>query len=108
MGADARFTSGSLLLAGELIYGRLEDPLGLVTEPWGFHATGGYMISPGSQLLVRWDRLDTDIGDAGDLLIVGLNVWPTRATEIQVNYVIDTDASDFDNHQLLANFQVGF
>ena len=108
VGADGRFTSGPLLVSGEVIYSRLEVPAGAVFEPWGFHATGGYMLSAKSQLLFRWDRLDPDIADATDLLIFGLNVWPTKATEIQVNYLIDTDASDFDNHQVLVNFQVGF
>ena len=42
-----------------------------------------------------------------DLLIAGLNVWPTRVTELQVNYVYRTQES-LENSQLLVNAQVSF
>lgn len=108
LGADARFTAGRLLLAGEVVYARLEPTVGAVRRPWGFHATAGLKLSPQTQGLVRWDRVDLDPVSPRDLLIFGFNVWPTRATEIQVNYVVDTDGAAFDNHRLLANFQLGF
>lgn len=108
LGADARFTSGPVLLSGEVLYGRLDPPIGTTLEPWGFHATAGYKFTPKTQGLVRWDRLDLDFLGSRDLVIFGFNVWPTQATEMQVNYLFDTDQASFDNHQLLVNFQVGF
>lgn len=108
LGADARFTSGPVLLAGEVVYARLEPVFGPVRRPWGFHATGGFMLSSKTQGLVRWDRIDLDPVSPRDLLVFGFNAWPTRATEIQVNYLVDTDDAAFDHHRLLVNFQVGF
>lgn len=96
------------MIAGEVLYARLDPTVGAAREPWGFHATAGFMFSAKTQGLVRWDRVDLDPAAARDLLIFGFNAWPTRATEIQVNYLVDTDQAAFDNHQLMVNFQVGF
>ena len=107
-GADARFTRGPLLLSGELIAARLEPDVGAAADALGFHLTAGYKPTPRTQLLFRWDSFSPDdVRRDLDRLILGLNIWPTGATELQVNYVIPTQDS-VDNHQLLVNAQVGF
>lgn len=107
-GADARFTRGRLLLSGEVISARLEPEFGAPADPVGFYLTIGYHTSDSSQLLFRWDSFSPDgIRRDLDLLILGLNVWPTGATELQFNYIVPTQDS-VDNHQLLVNAQVGF
>ncbi len=109
VGGDARIVRGPVLVAGELIYARLDPSVGAVQEPWGFQVTGGYHLSPKTQILVRWDGFDLDAGgQRQDILIGGFNIWPTRATEFQVNYLIDVNNADVDQHQLLVNFQIGF
>ena len=107
-GLDARYTRGRLLVAAEMIAARLDPDVGSRQEPFGWHITGGYMLTPTSQLLFRWDRLDgDDIQDRTDLLILGYNLWPTTPTQMRVNYVIPTDG-DVANHQLLVGAQLSF
>jgi len=43
-----------------------------------------------------------------DFAIAGVNVWPTKATEFQFNYLVDTDKSGIDDHQVLINVQLSF
>lgn len=108
-GGDIRAQFGSLLLAGEIIHASLSPEVGLARHPWGFHATAGVKFSPKVQGLARWDGFDADDpGDRSDWLVLGLNVWPTMATEVQLNYLIDTGDAAVDHHQLLVNFQLGF
>lgn len=106
-GADARLTHGRLLLAGEYIHGWLDSELEGKRATSGFHLTGGVMTSRRTQLLARWDHFAALAAEADDLLIVGLNIWPTRATEVQANYIAPVN-SDAQGHQLLVNLQVGF
>jgi hypothetical protein len=108
LGADARYTDGPLLLSGEVIYAHLAPAVGPAIEPWGFHATAGYKPTARTQVLGRWDRLDRGLLATTDLIIFGFNAWPTRATEVQVNYLFDTDQATVDNHRLLVNLQLGF
>jgi phosphate-selective porin len=109
LGADARLVFGRVLLATDIIYARLEPDIGATRNPWGLHATAGYMIRPKTQALVRWDGFERDgPGGRSDWIIMGLNVWPTTVAEFQINYVIDADNAAPDNHQLLINFQFGF
>ncbi len=108
-GGDARLVHGRLLVAAEALVMSLDPDLGANRTPWGSHVTAGYMSSAKTQLLVRWDGFERDDGtDRQDYVILGLNVWPTLATEVQVNYLIDPDDAAFDHHQLLVNFQLGF
>ncbi len=109
LGADARVIHGRYLVSGELIYASLEPDVGLARDPWGLHATGGYMFTDKIQGLVRWDGFQPDDGGGRqDWIIFGLNIWPTTVTEFQINYIVDTDNAAPDNHQLLLNFQFGF
>ncbi len=108
-GADVRYTENRLLLAGEVVASELDPDIGVELNPWGFHATAGYMFAPKVQGLLRWERFEPDNGTPRrEFLILGLNVWPTTVTEFQVNYLVDTDNTAADNHQLLINFQIGF
>jgi len=40
-------------------------------------------------------------------IIAGLNIWPTKVSEIQLNYIYPTN-SDIEFSQVLINFQIGF
>jgi len=108
-GGDVRWRRGRWLAAGEFIAARLDFDPGPVLRPTGWHATAGYMLTRKSQVLARWDALRPDgIGPDQDLLVLGYNLWPTRPTELQVNYVIPIKGPGPDRHQLLVNLQVGF
>ncbi len=112
-GVDARYTNEKVLLAGEFILADIDRTIndseaGSIT-PSGFHITGGYMMRPNLQLLGRLDSFKADDDfNSSEWLIFGVNYWPTRATEFQFNYTIDTDDSAFKHHQLLINAQVAF
>lgn len=109
LGADFRMTRDKLLLSGEVIWARWRFSESAISKPWGYHATAGYMVTPKSQLLLRWESLlfDSPAADSR-LLVFGYNLWPTKATELQINYLINTDDADFDRHQLLINAQLAF
>lgn len=109
LGADVRAMVGQFLLSGEVDYAVLDPELGTTQHPWGGHATVGYMVRDDTQLLARFDFFDPELGlERQDWVVLGLNVWPTSATEFQVNYIVDTRDTAFDHHQLLVNFQFGF
>ena len=109
LGGDVRLTQGDLLVSGEVVYERFVPVVGSIAKPFGYHATVGYMVTPKSQVLLRWDSFRPDgLVANSDLVIAGLNVWPTKATEVQVNYVISTEFSSLQHHQLLVNAQLGF
>jgi hypothetical protein len=108
-GGDFRLTREKLLLSGEAIYARLKFGGATTAKPFGYHATAGYMITSKSQLLLRWDSFTPDgLRPDSRLLIVGYNLWPTKVTELQVNYIIPTDSGDIEHHQLLVNAQLTF
>jgi hypothetical protein len=109
LGADARWQAGPVLVAGELITSRFKPVLGPRRSPQGFHATFGYSTTPRTQLLARWDSFSPDgIGPDQDLLILGLNFWPTKPTELQVNLVTPTNRGGIAHEQVLINLQVAF
>lgn len=106
-GADARFESGPLLLAGEYLRGEWEPDFGVLdVESDGLYLTAGYMIQEARQILLRWDRFEAPGQDADDILVFGFNVWPTTATELQANWLVPLQDSE-EPHKLLINFQVG-
>ncbi len=109
LGGDFRLRRDKLLLSGEAIYARLKFGGSRTAKPTGFHATAGYMITGKSQLLLRWDSFTPDgLQPDSRLLILGYNLWPTKVTELQVNYIISTDDGSIDHHQLLVNAQMNF
>ena len=105
-GGDARYEAGRLLLAGEYVHADW-DPLG-PAEPdaEGFYLTAGWMVAEARQALIRWDRYRAPVGEANDVILLGANVWPTEASEIQVNWGIPVD-DGAGPHKLLVNFQIG-
>lgn len=107
-GADARFVSGPLMLAGEYIRGDWAPDVGVTdVEADGFYFTAGYMVQEMRQILLRWDRFEAPGAlEADDVLVFGFNAWPTSATEIQLNWQVPLkDSSEL--HKVLINFQVG-
>lgn len=110
LGADARLALDRVLVAGEFLYGDIPGPPGILDpDPTGWHLTGGYLVSPMVQLLGRWDSFDADLNQGRrDVLVGGLNWWPTTVTEIRLNYLVDLGDAAPDRNQLLVNFQFGF
>lgn len=108
-GADFRLNYKDWLLAAEYLMARLEHQAGPTWEPSGYYFTAGYMIKENVQALIRLDTYDPD-GSGGipsnSWIVTGLNFWPTSVSELQVNYIIDTDNSDIKNHQILINVQI--
>ena len=103
-GGDVRLQLSSFLISGEYIYADLEN-----INPSGFHATLGYMLNSKNQILFRYDSFNEDTrAPDSNLLIFGYNLFPTQVTELQVNYIVNPDDSDFNHHQLLINGQVAF
>lgn len=109
VGADMRLQRGPWMVSAEAIAATLVFSGGPKRSPIGWHATAGYMLTPTSQGLLRWDVLETD-GLAPDVhqIIAGYNLWPTRATELQLNYLVPVDGGGLKQHQLLVNLQVSF
>jgi len=113
IGSDVRLIYEKILLSGEYIYANLEADTNITAiKPSGFHATAGYMFTEKMQMLVRWDSFElknfNSLNTKSDLLILGINYWPTGVTEIQLNYIIDTDHSDLKYNQILINAQIVF
>ncbi len=113
LGADVRREWDSWLVSGELVWSDLDPVAGPERNPFGYHVTVGYMIEPGRhQILGRWDSLDLDAGPSivdQNYLILGYNFWPSRAFELQINYLIPTaDDAEIGDQQILVNFQVAF
>jgi hypothetical protein len=109
LGADVRVEAGPYLLSTEWLYGRFDAVDADVRHAWGGHATIGYRIKPSLQLLGRLDLFAPGADEErSDLIVLGLNFWPTSVTEIQANYIVDTSYGALNHHQLLVNFQFGF
>lgn len=116
-GADFRLTAGKFLLAGEFIKGDFDGDLYFLAadtsigsaKPGGYYLTAGYMLTSNLQLLGRWDDFSADSGaDNPNWAIIGVNFWPSQVSELQLNYVINTDNSEFKYHQVLVNAQIAF
>ncbi|TYP95352.1 Phosphate-selective porin O and P [Fodinibius salinus] len=106
-GADARWTINKFMVSSEFIYSSLETT-NSDFNPFGFHATAGYMAGSKTQILLRWDQFDADgTGPDTESVIAGLNIWPTQVSEIQFNYILPTNES-IEFSQILINFQIGF
>ena len=115
-GADVRLVVKKMMFAGEYIYGKYNGSFtALITDSsfssinaTGFHLTAGYMLGKRSQFVVRWDNFDTNRRKRSNWLIGGFNYWPTLATELQLNYVLNTDKGNFKHHQFLINAQIAY
>jgi len=109
IGADVRVEFDRWLVTGEFTYGESEEDGSPHTNPRGLQASLGYLVADNMQVLARWDgiKLDTE-SQARDLLIAGWNWWPTKVTEIQLNYLYDVHDVGPRRHAVLVNFQFGF
>lgn len=106
-GGDMRIKMDKLFISSEFISSKKEFANASATDN-GFHITGGYMVKDNMQLLARYDSYSPDGGTKTNYFILGYNVWPTSATEFQMNYFVNTDKSEFKYHQILINCQVAF
>lgn len=105
-GADARVVQGPWLVSAEVDMG--SGALGSGSDPWGGFFTVGYLVRENSQLLLRLDHFDPGPpGEERTLIIPAWNLWPTSATELQVNAVLPVDGFGGEP-QLLVNLQLAF
>jgi hypothetical protein len=66
------------------------------------------MVAENHQVLVRWDRYRSVVaGVPDDALVLGYNVWPTSASEVQVNAIVPMRDSG-EPYRIVVNFQIGF
>lgn len=111
VGGDFRYTRDQLLLSAEVVYTD-NDPEGAFTpgnNPFGYHATLGYMIDADvQQVLLRFEGLQLDLPDVDfrNQLVFGYNYWPTRAFLLQLNYLLPVNDADLQNHAIVAKLQV--
>jgi len=106
---DYRLTLGEFSLSGEYIYKKTEFNAGANPEDSGYHLTAGYMVSSFTQLLVRYDSFTpANSSSKSDYFILGVNLFPTSATEFQVNYLVNTKTGSVNQNLLLVNCQVAF
>lgn len=106
-GGDIRLTSGDLLLAGEIIYLELRRAGERTRKPAGFYFTTGYSFAGNSQLLLRWDALDTDTGvEDSEMMVIGYNLAVKPVGRLQVNYMIPWGSGRAEHHRVLVNMQV--
>lgn len=107
-GSDIRIMHEGWMFSSEIIYSWLESSLNIRSNPFGYHATAGYYVTPKAQFLVRWDRFENDnLGFPNDSekLLAGLNYFPSSFSEIQLNYIYPTDR-DIKFSQILLNLQI--
>jgi hypothetical protein len=104
--ADIRFESGRLLFAGEYLAADWDGPGGN-EDAAGHYLTTGWMTGERTQLLARWDRYRPPSGEYDDAILLGFNLWPTSASEIQVNWWVPVEDGT-SPHKVLVNLQIGF
>lgn len=109
-GGDLRLTINDFMLAGELIVENSNPDSGNTFNNTGYQFTLGYNIIKSVQILGRIDVLDPDevIGEKNTLAIIGCNYWPTEATKIQFNYIVNTEHSQLKFNQVLVATQLAF
>lgn len=111
-GADFRYVNSGFLLYSEILAAELDSDLNNYSEPlnvFGYHISAGYFLTDDSQVVARWDSYDTDLlTESSDLILLGWNVFPTDHTKFQINYRIPAGDAGFENHGVVANFNIGF
>ncbi|WP_420454268.1 porin [Rubrivirga sp.] len=114
LGVDVRVRVGRVLLAGEVLRSRLDEPPFTALEPSGLdggYATLGVDVTPDDRLLARLDVIAVKGAEASTELLLGYNRTLTRAASVQANVVVPlSDAGNsFDEPlQALLNFQLAF
>lgn len=106
-GGDLRFNLYNFLLSGEFIYSS-KKRFNNTIDAKGYYLTAGYNIINEVQILLRWDDYlpYKILGNESRYIIIGCNIWPTEATEFQLNYLINSNDSEFNHNQILFNAQV--
>lgn len=106
LGADTRISYNKMMLAGEFIYSTINADFGAEYNPLGYYVTGGYFVTPKTQLLARWDYFDGDfIGASSESIIGGINIFPSDFSEVQLNYIYPVEeGADFS--RILLNLQI--
>jgi len=110
IGGDVRAEIDKFLFSSEIVMNKLDgliDSVATKEDPYGYYITIGYKPFSKHQFLLRYDNLSADgiISDS-KFYIIGYNFWPTRVAEIQINYIINSDNSEFKYHWYLINFQI--
>lgn len=107
-GSDIRFTYNDLMLSGEFIYSRLQSDFGLESNPFGYHTTAGYFVTPKTQFLIRWDHFENDdisTVSSSENIVTGLNYYPNSFSKIQLNYLLPVERQ-VEFSQILLNLQI--
>jgi hypothetical protein len=108
-GVDTRLTYERIMVSAEILSARLAFRNGITQTASGSHLTAGYMVTPASQVLVRYDSFSaTWLRHETRYLIFGYNLWPTHVTKFQANYALPLHTVPAEKGQLLMNFQVSF
>jgi len=107
LAADVRWVRGALVVSAEWMGGSLRRLEG--DDPSGGHVTLGLRPSSRTEVLVRWDALETGGVEklSSRLLTAGLNHRPTRELRFLVNAQLPLDAPD-RGMRLLARSQLHF
>ena len=105
-GVDARLQREKLMLGGELIYSWMNPNMGPQFNPFGYQLTAAYDVAPETELLLRWDHFDADgLASDSELLLAGLNLFPTNYTKLEFNYALPLER-DIEFSQVLMNLQI--
>jgi hypothetical protein len=76
---------------------------GARSYPKGYHVTGGWVVSPRAELVARFDSFERNSDDEEpDLVILGINMRPTRPLRFQANVILPT-RHDTNSTQFLFN-----
>lgn len=109
-GGDFRGEINNFLFSTEFILNKIDGALDSVqskNEPYGYQVTLGYKPFNNHQFLIRYDNLSPDgIISYSEFYIIGYNFWPSKPTELQFNYIIDSRNSELKYHWYLLNLQI--
>ncbi len=109
-GVDGRLMYEDWLFSGEVDAARLiPSQTNTAKTPYGYQLTCGYMVTRKSQMLIRFESFLPDgLIPSSDLIIIGCNLWPTKATGLQLNYIVPTKDNVIKHHEVLVNAQLSF
>ncbi len=106
-GAETWRRAERWMFGAEYIRAELDSSSGARFVPEGWQGTVGYSLDADDQLLLRWDVLRADglVGDVDDL-VVGWNHWPSRATQLQLNWFVPLRQHAVDRHRVVLSVQL--
>lgn len=100
-------TAGSSICAARRTSTGAITSTGVRTSPAGHQVTTGWHLRPNSQPLLRWDHVRSYLpGQRPDAAILVWNVWPTKHSEREVNWVMRERRDVLRRGQLLINAQL--